>query len=125
MIYGLYLSASGVLASSYRQDVIANNLATAETVGFKKDLATLVERRVEASQSNINDPRWSKMTGGIWAEATRVDQSQGDLESTGNATDVAIEGRGYFMVKAAKADARLTRDGRFMLNKAGELILAN
>jgi flagellar basal body rod protein FlgG len=35
MIYGLYLSASGIAANSYRQDVIANNLANSETSGFK------------------------------------------------------------------------------------------
>ena len=39
MIYGLYLSATGVLTNSYRQDVIANNLANAETVGFKRNFA--------------------------------------------------------------------------------------
>src|ERR1041385_2408219 len=102
MIYGLYLSASGVLASSYRQDVIANNLANAETVGFKKDLAGFIERRVEASSTGAVDPRWSNMTGGLWAEPTRIDLSQGEMESTGNSTDVAIQGRGYFMVRGAK-----------------------
>jgi len=43
MIYGLYLSAAGVMTNSYRQDVIANNIANAETVGFKKDLALFEE----------------------------------------------------------------------------------
>ena len=38
MLYGLYLSAAGVMTNSYRQDVIANNIANAETVGFKRDL---------------------------------------------------------------------------------------
>src|SRR4051812_3979394 len=102
MIYGLYLSASGVLASSYRQDVIANNLANAETVGFKKDLATFSERAVEQQPSGASDPRWSNFTGGLWARNTNVDTTQGELESTGNSTDVAIEGRGYFMVQGKK-----------------------
>ena len=48
MIYGLYLSASGVLTNSYRQDVIANNIANAETVGVKRDLALFQERLTEA-----------------------------------------------------------------------------
>ena len=46
MNYGLYLSATGVLANTYRQDVIANNLANSETVGFKRHLATFQQRRV-------------------------------------------------------------------------------
>ena len=50
MIYGLYLSASGVLANSYRQDVIANNIANSETVGFKKDLAVLQQRSTAARE---------------------------------------------------------------------------
>ena len=45
MIYGLYLSATGVLSNSHRQDVIANNLANSETVGFKRDLAVSREQR--------------------------------------------------------------------------------
>src|SRR6476620_6003047 len=48
MIYGLYLSAAGVLPSSYRQDVIANNLANSETVGFKKDLPLFGQPPTEA-----------------------------------------------------------------------------
>ncbi len=49
MIYGLYLSASGVLTNLYRQDVIANNIANSETVGFKKDL-TILQQRPTAAQ---------------------------------------------------------------------------
>jgi flagellar basal-body rod protein FlgF len=124
MIYGLYLSATGVMASSYRQDVISNNLANAETVGFKRDLATFEERRVESQTGGGADPRWRNLTGGLWASATALDSSQGELESTGNSTDVAIEGSGYFQVKG-KGESRLTRDGRFMIDKAGNLIMAN
>jgi len=51
MIYGLYLSAAGVITNSYRQDVIANNIANAETVGFKKDLAMFQERPTQAQET--------------------------------------------------------------------------
>jgi len=53
MIYGLYLSAAGVVTSSYRQDVIANNLANSETVGFKKDLPLFQQRLTEAQQRRL------------------------------------------------------------------------
>ena len=56
MIYGLYLSASGVLANSYRQDVIANNIANSETVGFKKDLTMLQQRPTAAQETG----HWSQ-----------------------------------------------------------------
>ena len=68
MIYGLYLSASGVLTNSYRQDVIANNIANAETVGFKKDLSILQQRPTAAQQLgrwNQTDPALEPIGGGL------------------------------------------------------------
>ncbi|MBK9120353.1 MAG: hypothetical protein IPM18_12245 [Phycisphaerales bacterium] len=44
MIFGLYHSAAGMMTTEYRQSVLANNLANAETVGFKRDVATFAER---------------------------------------------------------------------------------
>ena len=44
MIYGLYQSAAGMMVNQYRQNVLANNLANADTVGFKRDIAALIER---------------------------------------------------------------------------------
>src|SRR3954469_11718253 len=122
MIYGLYLSATGVMTSSYRQDVIANNLANSETVGFKRDLALFQERRTEA-QSGSNHSCWSNpdlenLGGGLLATPTAVDDKQGELEPTGNNLDVAILGRGYFSVDAGARGRMLTRDGQFMVNRA-------
>ena len=132
MNYGMYLSATGVLTNSYRQDVIANNLANAETVGFKRNLALFHERLAESiaarqsggSDSQHFDPLYDLMTGGLLASPTSVDTRQGELEHTGNTLDVAIQGSGYFVVQHGNAK-HLTRDGRFMLDRAGNLILAN
>ena len=63
--------------------------------------------------------------GGIFASPTHVDVSQGELEPTGNNLDVAIEGKGFFSVREPGGQTRLTRDGRFSLDKTGQLILAN
>ena len=125
MIYGLYLSATGVLINSYRQDVIANNLANSETVGFKRDLATFQERPTETQASNLPQSETNAMLeglgGGIFASPTSIDTAQGDLEP-GNPLDVAIEGNGFFSV-ADPNGGRLTRDGRFAVNRAGQLVL--
>jgi flagellar basal body rod protein FlgG len=128
MIYGLYLSASGVLTNSYRQDVIANNLANAETVGFKRDLALFRERLTQA-QTDPTSADWSNdqleaLGGGLFASPTAVDSRQGDLEQTGNALDVGVEGTGFFMVDDA-GEQKLTRNGQFMIDREGYLILAN
>lgn len=128
MIYGLYSSASGVLTNSYRQDVIANNLANAETVGFKRDLALFRQRLTEA-QADPSRADWSNdaleaLGGGMFAAPTAVDTRQGDLEQSGNSLDVAVEGAGFFMVDDAGKQS-LTRNGQFMIDHEGYLILAN
>jgi flagellar basal-body rod protein FlgF len=138
MIYGLYLSANGVITSSYRQDVIANNLANAETVGFKKDLALFRQRLTEAQERRLptslppsswpgaphTNPLLEPIGGGHLARPTLIDTSQGELEPTGSALDVAIEGRGYFAVDD-RGETRLTRNGQFAVDREGSLILSN
>src|ERR1700709_2831305 len=100
MLYGLYLSATGVLTNSYRQDVIANNIANAETVGFKRDLALFQERRTEAAERGLppsrSNPVMEALGGGVFASSPIVDKTQGELEPTGNNLDVAIVGQGYY-----------------------------
>jgi flagellar basal-body rod protein FlgG len=127
MLYGLYASATGVMTNSYRQDVIANNLANSETNGFKKDLAMFRQRPTAAeedpSRRNWSDPLLEKLGGGIFAEPTQLDMRQGPLEVTGNTTDAAIDGSGFFVV-ADHDQKRLTRNGQFLLDKDGNLITA-
>ena len=126
MIYGMYLSASGVVANSYRQDVISNNLANAETNGFKRDLATFYARPTEAQvtgKTNRTNPLLEHIGGGILAMPTLIDSGQGDLEETGNNLDVAIQGKGFFTVSDGKT-TKLTRDGRFITAADGTLVLA-
>ncbi|HET6249583.1 MAG TPA: flagellar hook-basal body protein [Tepidisphaeraceae bacterium] len=127
MIYGMYLSATGIMTNSYRQDVISNNLANSETVGFKRDLARFQERKTALNERGAagdwSDPVMEHLGGGVLAMPTLVDTEQGDLEPTGNPMDVAIQGNGYFAVDS-KTGKHLTRDGRFMLNRDGELILS-
>jgi flagellar basal-body rod protein FlgF len=127
MIYGLYLSAAGVITNSYRQDVIANNIANAETVGFKKDLAMFQERPTQAQETGATASTNSMLDmigGGIFASPTQVDMSQGEMEPSSSNLDVAIEGNGFFAVKD-KSQTRLTRDGRLMIDRSGQLIIAN
>jgi flagellar basal-body rod protein FlgF len=125
MQYGLYLSATGVMANSHRQDVIANNLANAETTGFKRDLPLFQERLTEAQvkrglarRSNL---LLEDLGGGMLLSPTIVDHAQGDLEETGRAMDVGVFGSGYLAVKEG-GKTLLTRDGRLITDKDGYLI---
>src|SRR5437667_10189719 len=99
MIYGLYLSATGVLANTYRKDVIANNLANSETVGFKRHLASFQQRPPESQtmgRPDLSNPMLDNLGGGFLVAPTQIDTSQGDLETTGNNLDAAIYGKGFF-----------------------------
>ena len=132
MLYGLYLSAAGVTANSYRQDVHANNLANAETVGFKRDIPLFQQRLTAAQERGSPAARaWTTRAG----EPRRRPVRHADRcrpvgrrgRQTGSPLDVAIAGNGYFRV-AAKGQGgppTLTRDGRFMVDRAGYLVLSN
>jgi flagellar basal-body rod protein FlgF len=127
MIYGLYLSASGVITNSYRQDVISNNIANAETVGFKKDLAILQQRPTAAQETgheNQSNPLLENIGGGLLAARLSVDTRPGEYEPTGNNMDLALDGKGFFAVTSA-GKTHLTRNGQFILNRNGALALSN
>ncbi len=129
MNYGLYLSASGVLTNMYRQDVIANNLANANTAGFKRALAAFSQRDPEAIEDSLAagaQPLLDRIGGGVFAHRSPVDFTPGALDKTGNDLDVAIEGEGFFALRTrdeqGQAAIRLSRDGRFTVDRAGQLV---
>jgi flagellar basal-body rod protein FlgF len=84
-------------------DVITNNLANANTTGFKRDFGHILQNE----------------TG--FDIGTRVDLSTGDLLPTGNDLDVAINGQGFFAIQTPNG-VRYTRNGSFSLNAGGELV---
>src|SRR5205823_5332257 len=120
------LSAAGVMTNSYRQDVIANNIANAETVGFKRDLALFQQRRTEMQESGAPSSRSNALLealgGGVLLSPTQMDREQGILEQTGRNLDVAIRGEGYYTVSNGDK-TNLTRDGRFKINSRGHLAM--
>ncbi|MGE3107761.1 MAG: flagellar hook-basal body protein [Phycisphaerales bacterium] len=132
MNYGLNISASGVMTSLYRQNVLSNNLANVGTPGFKPDLPYIKQReavRREDGLMNLPSNRLLERLGaGALLGFNRTSSAQGDLEVTGNPLDAAIRGAGYFVVEASARDGekriRLSRDGRFTLNEEGTLVTA-
>ncbi|MBA3272857.1 MAG: flagellar hook-basal body protein [Chthoniobacterales bacterium] len=120
MLYGLYLSASGVIGSSHKQDVIANNLANSETNGFRRDVPLFQERLTEAQSNRARFGQTNGLLeglgGGFFASPSRIDTMAGDFEPTGSNLDVAIEGPGYFAVDD-NGTQRLTRNGAFRIEE--------
>jgi flagellar basal-body rod protein FlgF len=124
MPYGLYLSAEGAQAQSTRLEIIANNLANVDTVGFKRELAILQARYAEAIEEGVSAPGSGAIDdvgGGIMVRETKTDYSPGPLRRTEQPTDVAIQGQGFFLVRKGD-ETFLTRAGNFSLNSGGELI---
>src|SRR5438874_13613265 len=112
MTYGLWLSATGVISNSYQQDVIANNLANVETVGFKRNVPLFQQRLTEAQtrrHPGDSDQLLDRLGGGLLCAPTLVDNTAGDFEQTGNNLDVAIHGQGYLAVADAAGNRFLTR----------------
>ncbi len=124
MIYGLWQSAAGLQAQEYRQAVIANNLANAETPGFKPDRVAFQERLNAAMTSGdlrVRHPALDAMTGGLYEAPLFTDFSQGSLIPSNNPLDVAVEGDGFLSVRTGEG-IRYTRDGRLVTNHEGMIV---
>lgn len=125
MHYGLYVSAAGALANLYRQDVAANNLANANTVSFKRDLALLRGRPTQAQQTGqrrYTDSLLEGVGGGCSALPTATDFTPAAIEVTGRTLDVALDGAGFFQVEGPGGQLCYTRDGRFELDENHHLV---
>ncbi len=127
MPYGLYLSAAGAEVQRQRLDVLSNNLANVNTVGFKRELAVFQARPNEAVEQGTAHPAAGSidnMGGGVFVRQTQTDFSQGAMKATGNATDLAIDGEGFFQVEGEDGPL-LTRAGDFTLDSLGRLVTQN
>jgi flagellar basal body rod protein FlgG len=124
---GLYISAMGLQVQQYRQTVVANNLANIGTVGFKRALANTQARATAAIEdprmgAYAQDPIYSQLGGGVWAQQSAFDWSQGNLMAGTSKTDMAIKGEGFFSVKDPSGAKLLTRNGQFDLSPDGALV---
>jgi flagellar basal body rod protein FlgG len=124
MPYGLYISAEGALAQSTRMETISNNLANADTPGFKRDLAIFQSRYAEEIQRGNELPgsgTLNDLGGGVDTLGTFTDFSPGVRKNTYEPTDLAIEGPGFFVVRREGQDM-LTRAGNFAVMPEGNLV---
>ena len=117
MIEGLFISASGMLPKSNRQEAIANNLANVEVPGFKKDNMFLREMREQMKTKSGDYPDWRlNRFEGAW-----TDHEQGKLRQTGDVFDLAISGKGFFALQTPTG-TQFTRNGNFSKNELGQLV---
>ena len=115
----LYVGLSRQLTLRHQMDVIANNIANTDTVGFKVE-SLQVGEDVQAPQLPPGGGAAEAITFVHDIALTR-DFRQGSLRQTGGAFDLGLQGDGFFEVQTPTGN-RLTRDGRFGLDAQGQLV---
>jgi flagellar basal-body rod protein FlgF len=122
MVEGMLEAIRGCLKEELRMDIIANNLANATAIGFKKDRISF-QTVLATVQENQTPPADTTASPGTYTGLVRVqsDLRQGEIRGTGNPLDFAINGPGYFKVLTPEG-IRYTRKGNFALDGEGTLI---
>lgn len=128
----LWAAKTGLDAQQTRMAVTANNLANVSTTGFKKGRAAFEDllyqnvRQVGAAASQDTQlPSGLSLGTGARVVATEKTYTQGSLNVTDNALDVAINGRGFFQVLLPDGSAAYTRDGSFQISAQGQLVTSS
>jgi flagellar basal-body rod protein FlgG len=132
----MYSATSGALVAQSAVDTIANNLANANTVGFKRTLlqvqaqpTTQVYRFQTDPTSTAGGAATQQLIGALGSGAqvydTPADFAQGAIAATGNDLDVALSGPGFFAVKDGNGTLSYTRDGEFTRDQNGMLTAQN
>jgi flagellar basal-body rod protein FlgG len=132
-ITALHSAATGLHSLSTEIDVIANNLANAETVGFKgsrvnfEDLFYQMAKSPNATSADGEVTPAGTFVGlGTKISNTQLDLTQGSLTNTNQPLDVGIEGNGFFRVKILSSvgdGTAYTRNGNFFINNQNQLVL--
>lgn len=132
MIRALYTSATGMQAQETNIDVISNNLANVNTTSYKKSRAEfqdlMYQYQVEpgaATSQTTQTPSGIQVGLGVKTAAVQPVQTQGDLVSTGNQLDIAIEGEGYFQITKPDGTIAYTRAGNFQQDQNGSIVTAD
>ncbi len=129
----LAIASTGMSAQQLNVEVISNNIANASTTGFKssrvefQDLLYQNMRTVGSASSDSNTivPSGLQVGLGVMPAATYRINTQGNLSSTGNTLDMAINGRGFFQVQMPDGTTSYTRSGALQLNASGQIVTAD
>jgi len=128
----LWAAKTGLDAQQTQMTVTANNLANVNTNGFKKSRAVFDDLLYQnlgqvgaATSQNTQSPSGLNLGTGVRVVATEKSYLQGSLNNTGNALDLAIQGRGFFQVLRPDGTLGYTRDGSFQVSAQGQLVTSS
>ncbi len=119
----LYAGISGLNASAKQMDVIGNNIANVNSIGFKAGkiyFSDILSKSVTGGASDV-----MQVGRGVQVHDVRTEFASGSFETTSNATDLSIDGDGFFIVNDADGGSFYTRAGAFNINSAGYLVDVN
>lgn len=129
MLRSLYISKTGMDSSQFRLDVVSNNLANVHTTGFKRsravfeDLMYQVLRQPGTQSANNTELPTGLMVGtGSTPVATDRIHTNGALQNSENALDIALDGDGFFQITLPDGTTAYTRDGSFKRNSEGQMV---
>lgn len=128
----LNVARTGLDAQNTRMQVIANNLANVNTVGFKRDRASFETLAYQAvvtpGAPSSGENRYAiglNLGTGVQMTGTARIDTQGSLTTTNNALDLAIEGAGYFQIQMPDGRTGYTRAGDFNLSAEGTIVTSD
>src|SRR6202171_5483285 len=132
MIRALFSAASGMNAQQLNVDNISNNIANANTNGFKtrraqfQDLMyqNMIQPGAAAGQQSVI-PTGLQLGLGTRSVSNEVIFTQGDFSQTSNPLDVVIQGNGFFQIRRPTGDLAYTKSGSFHLNNTAQVVTAN
>lgn len=127
---GLYIAASGGTKQLKKLDILSNNIANINTQGFKKDMLIYEEKNPPFQQFPLNGSDMDNLNPFLGSDPavsyvqvtqSMTDYAQGSLIKTDNPLDVALEGKGFFVIDTPNGE-RYTRNGSFHLDGLGQLV---
>ncbi len=128
----LWVSKTGLSAQEKQLTTISNNLANVSTTGFKRDRAVFqdllyqIQRQPGGLTSQDSQlPSGLQLGTGVRIVGTAKEFTQGSLQVSDQALDVAVNGRGFFQILLPDGTVSYTRDGSFQVNSAGDIVTAN
>lgn len=133
MMKSLFSGVSGLKSHQTRMDVIGNNIANVNTVGYKSSRLTFSEiysqtvRGAGGSSTNLGGTNPQQIGLGVTVGAIDVNHSKGSIQRTDSATDIMVDGSGYFIVSDSDAGLNrfYTRAGNFNVDESGYLVNSN
>ena len=126
----LETAATGMLAQQLNVEVIANNIANMNTTAFKRQRAefqdllyqNLDQVGTDTSDTGTIEPTGVQIGTGVETSAVYRIMEQGGITITDNPLDLAIDGRGYFLVELPSGETAYTRAGAFQLSPDGDIV---